>query len=141
MAKKVEGKKPARKSDNPRRTPTNPNGAGRHKKDHERHPREIEVQILASYFLTDREISAVLNVPLRTLQRNFGGPLKKGRDNASGSLKRKQFQVAMGGNVTMLIWLGKVWLGQKELQAPPPKPEGDAVYVYKTRWGTLDEFN
>lgn len=30
------------------------------------------------------------------------------------SLKRKQYEVAMGGNVTMLIWLGKITVGQVE---------------------------
>jgi hypothetical protein len=74
------------------------------------------------------------------LQRNFGGPLKKGRGLARGSLKRKQFQVAMGGNVTMLIWLGKVYLKQRELRDPPPVDDGDTTFVYKTQWGALDEF-
>lgn len=30
------------------------------------------------------------------------------------ALRRKQFQLAMNGNVTMLIWLGKQALGQKD---------------------------
>lgn len=33
------------------------------------------------------------------------------------SLKRKQYEVAMAGNVTMLIWLGKIRLGQVEQRA------------------------
>ena len=31
-------------------------------------------------------------------------------------LSRKQVEVAMSGNVTMLIWLGKQWLDQKDRQ-------------------------
>jgi len=30
------------------------------------------------------------------------------------NLASKQYQVAMSGNVSMLIWLGKQWLGQKD---------------------------
>ena len=30
------------------------------------------------------------------------------------SLRRKQYQAAMDGNITMLIWLGKQWLGQRD---------------------------
>lgn len=30
------------------------------------------------------------------------------------NLSKKQYEVAMSGNVTMLIWLGKQWLDQKE---------------------------
>ena len=33
------------------------------------------------------------------------------------SLKRKQWEVAMSGNVTMLIWLGKITVGQVEQRA------------------------
>lgn len=36
------------------------------------------------------------------------------RDNL---LRRAQFQKAVKGNATMLIWLGKVWLGQREADA------------------------
>lgn len=32
------------------------------------------------------------------------------------SLRRKQFEVAHKGNVTLLIWLGKQYLGQKDKQ-------------------------
>jgi hypothetical protein len=40
--------------------------------------------------------------------------LKKGAGKVS--LRRKQFQVAMKGNPTMLLWLGKQWLDQKDKQ-------------------------
>lgn len=40
------------------------------------------------------------------------------RKSAKGkiSVRRKQFQVADSGNATMLIWLGKQYLGQREYQ-------------------------
>lgn len=30
------------------------------------------------------------------------------------SLRRKQIEAALGGNTTMMVWLGKQYLGQKE---------------------------
>lgn len=38
------------------------------------------------------------------------------KHSASGkiSLRRKQYEIAVKGNVTMLIWLGKQYLGQKD---------------------------
>ena len=30
------------------------------------------------------------------------------------SLRRKQFETALAGNVTMMVWLGKQYLGQKD---------------------------
>lgn len=32
------------------------------------------------------------------------------------NLRRKQYETAMAGNITMLIWLGKQWLGQSDKQ-------------------------
>lgn len=37
---------------------------------------------------------------------------KKGKGKAA--LRRKQFQMAMDGNVALLIWLGKQYLGQSD---------------------------
>lgn len=38
----------------------------------------------------------------------------KGHQECNASLRRKQYQVAMRGNVTMLIWLDKQRLGGKD---------------------------
>ena len=55
------------------------------------------------------------------------------------SLKKKQIEMALGGNVSMLIWLGKQMLGQRDqiheeikLDA---KTENKTEIVYKTEWG------
>jgi len=44
----------------------------------------------------------------------FAEYLKKNAAFIRTHLKRKQFEVAMSGNVTMLIWLGKQFLDQKD---------------------------
>ena len=60
-------------------------------------------------------MALVVGCSVSTLQRNFDQAIKKGRACGRASLRRKQFEVAMSGNATMLIWLGKVRLGQKEV--------------------------
>ena len=75
---------------------------------------EQRIEKLASYGLTNKEISEALGYDENTLKRNFEIFLIKGRANLKERLKRKQIQVAMQGNVTMLIWLGKQYLGQTE---------------------------
>lgn len=78
---------------------------------------------LASIQCTDREIAAVLNVSETTLQRRCGALLKKGRDRGKASLRRRQWTAAMEGSIPMLIFLGKVLLGQRE---PPAAIDPDA---------------
>ena len=75
---------------------------------------EKQVEKLASYGLTNKEISEALGYDDSTLKRKFENFLIKGRANLKQRLKKKQIQVAMSGNVTMLIWLGKQYLGQAD---------------------------
>lgn len=68
------------------------------------------------------EISDILGVSHDTLERACKKRFRKGfayvsrQKAAKGkmSLRRKQYSMAMDGNVTLLIWLGKQWLGQKD---------------------------
>ena len=73
-----------------------------------------KIKKLASYGLTNKEIAEALGYDENTLKRNFEIFLIKGRVNLKERLKRKQIAVAMKGNVTMLIWLGKQYLDQRE---------------------------
>lgn len=45
---------------------------------------------------------------------NFSGVYKIYSQNGKISLRREQFKLAQKGNASMLIWLGKQWLGQTE---------------------------
>lgn len=90
------------------------------------------VRELASIDCSYEEMAAVLKCDPSTLTRRFAQAIKSGRDNGKASLKRKQYEVAMAGNVTMLIWLGKIRLGQKEEKDPVtiingPSPSLDAA--------------
>ena len=63
---------------------------------------------------TNKEIADALEYDDNTLKRKFEIFLIKGRANLKQRLKKKQIQVAMSGNVAMLIWLGKQYLDQSE---------------------------
>lgn len=75
---------------------------------------EDEVFLLASYGLTREEIAAVVNCHVNTIDNRFSAIVKEGHTHRNASLRRKQYEVAMHGNVSMLIWLGKQYLGQVE---------------------------
>ena len=73
-----------------------------------------EVEKLAAVNCSYAEIAAELDCGTTTLKRRFGPAIKRGRHKMKVSLKRKQFELAMGGNVAMNIWLSKQYLGQHE---------------------------
>lgn len=100
-----------------------------------------QVEQLAMIDCSYEEMAAVLGCSPDTLQRRFAAVIEKGRAVGRSSLKRTQYRIAMGQNAqfdkagnkiqkerepnpTMLIWLGKIRLGQKE-----PATEGVSADV------------
>jgi hypothetical protein len=88
-----------------------------------RPPTRIDLDVVrraAGIGCTVDEIAAVLGVPRRTLyDRMEQDPeiqrvLDEGRDQGRATLRRLQWQQANAGNPTMLIWLGKQLLGQRD---------------------------
>jgi hypothetical protein len=82
-----------------------------------------QVKVLASYGLTNREIAALFDIHESNIGRRFGKELAFGRAVLRKRLRRKQIEVAMKGNATMLIWLGKNALGQSDSPTDPEEPE------------------
>jgi len=75
------------------------------------------VKKLASIGCTHEEIAAALDVCSLTLIRRpkFVEFFKKGQELMKVSLRRAQYTSAVTkGNVAMLIWMGKQYLGQRE---------------------------
>jgi hypothetical protein len=72
------------------------------------------VQDLASIGCKVIEIAKLLDVSEDTLNRRFAVEIAKGKENLKMSLRRWQLESAKKGNVTMLIWLGKQYLEQKD---------------------------
>lgn len=106
------------------------NMAGRPKK-------EIDfdvVEKLCALMCTGEEIASFVNVNYDTLvsaikrkyKLSFSEYYKKYSDKGKLSLRRMQYKAAESGNVSMLIWLGKQYLGQTEKQESDVKfSQGD----------------
>ena len=79
-----------------------------------------QVRKLAALQCTDDEIAAFFDVSVRTIERRrkdsdeFNDAVMQGKLLGRVSLRRRQYEAALGGNVAMLIWLGKNILGQAE---------------------------
>lgn len=76
---------------------------------------------LASMMCTDEEIATFLDTTVDTLKNKQNNELfqtskEKGHNTGRASLRRAQFKAAERGNASMLIWLGKQYLGQKDEQ-------------------------
>ena len=73
---------------------------------------------------TQSEISSVLKVSEDTILRwcketygeTFAVSYKKHSEGGKSSLRKAQWHAALDGNPTMLIWMGKQVLGQKDQQ-------------------------
>ena len=79
-----------------------------------------QVEDLGKIQSTHAELAAVLGVSVDTVERRlrddleFRGAYEKGLEHGKSSLRRIQWKAALGGNITMQIWLGKQYLGQQD---------------------------
>jgi hypothetical protein len=73
-----------------------------------------EITKLARLGCSIEEMSDWFQVPRETIKYNFSDLIAKGRSETKQSLRRAQIALALKGNATMLIWLGKNMLGQQE---------------------------
>jgi hypothetical protein len=73
-----------------------------------------EVWKLAEIGMTDREIAEWFQIKEDTLRYNFADYLTKGRAGMKRRLRAVQLSTALQGNATLLIWLGKQYLGQSD---------------------------
>ena len=95
----------------------NPTGRG-HKIELDRD----DFERLCSEFCTLEEIAGYFNCSTdavqawckRTYMMTFTEAFNIFNSNGRISLRRAQFRAALGGNATLLIWLGKNFLGQSE---------------------------
>ncbi len=74
------------------------------------------VSKLAALQCTQAETAAFLGVSVDTLTRDakYCGIYKEGIERGKMSLRRHQWRALEAGNTTMLVWLGKQYLGQKD---------------------------
>jgi hypothetical protein len=75
---------------------------------------EEEFQKLAELHCTWQEISEWYSVPVSTLRDNFADIYQKGTTATKQRLRQAQLKLALNGDRSMLIWLGKNILGQSD---------------------------
>lgn len=101
------------------------------------------VKKLCAIHCTGEEIASIVGVSYDTLERHikdefgesFAEYYKKHSANGKMSLRRKQYEVAMSGNTTMLVWLGKQYLGQTD------KTESNVKAEVSTLSDLIDELS
>ena len=81
-----------------------------------------KLDAMCAIHCTGEECAAILGMDYDTLNAvlkrdghgKFSDYFRIKGSNGKMSLRRKQYDQAMSGNATMLIWLGKQWLGQTD---------------------------
>ena len=68
-------------------------------------------EICGIYGVTDKTLNEALK---RRGEPGFSEFYKKHQDEGRASLRRAQWKAAQDGNPTMLVWLGKQMLGQRD---------------------------
>ena len=83
-----------------------------------------QAEAYAELFCTQQEIATLLDISASKLKhdKEFLHVYKRGIENAKTSLRRCQWLSAQRGNVTMQIWLGKNYLGQRDTKEIPDNP-------------------
>jgi len=94
-----------------------------------------EFEKLVNLCCTLDDIAGWFNCSVDTIERwcqstyseSFADTYKKKAAKGKISLRRKQMEVALSGNVSMLIWLGKQHLGQADKQEMEHSGKVDTV--------------
>jgi hypothetical protein len=118
----------------------------------------VELEKLCAIYCTHEEIAAWFNVSPPTIHRRcadgrtkyehgkerltFKAIMERGYAKGRISLRRKQMQLAENGNATMLVWLGKMILGQHEVvEERISGPGGGPVQIEHARDILLGRIN
>jgi len=110
---KTASKKVAKKKAAPRKvtaTTKTPAKRGRPRKEFDLE----QVAGMAAIGCSDDEIAGVLSISEGLLRTRGREALNRGRAGMRVSLRRLQLKAAADGNSSMLIWLGKMYLGQRD---------------------------
>jgi hypothetical protein len=83
---------------------------------------------------TQVEIASFFRVSVSTINRLAATPavrniIDRGADLGRISIRRQQFKLLRGGSVTMAIWLGKQYLGQRDHLEHALETPGDLLLI------------
>ena len=71
-----------------------------------------------SYGATIKEIADVESCSKDHISKHYSDFITKGKAERNIRLRKAQIELALSGNCSMLIWLGKQYLDQKDKQEP-----------------------
>ena len=93
-----------------------------------------------SYGATVREIADVENCSEDHIHTVFREKITKGKFERNIRLRKAQFELGFGGNCSMLIWLGKQYLGQKDTPDPAKEslPTGFDIQLIDSDGSVVD---
>jgi len=102
----------------------------------------IDLEKLYSLHCTHEEVAGYLGKSVRTLRNKLKSPeyrqaMERGKAKACISLRRQQWKCAEKGNPSMLQFLGKQILGQREVT--PVELSGPKGKELKIPWGAICE--
>ena len=102
-----------------------------------------DIRELASEGNTVNDIATLLGVDDSTIEENseYKHAYEMGLCDMRASLRHSQFQSAKAGNTTMLVWLGKVILGQREETVTALKLEREDDELTKSLKGLAEELD
>lgn len=86
---------------------------------------EGQVIKLAKFGASNVEMAAFFGCSEATIRQGFFVSVAKGRAERKITLRQRQYEAAVAGNIAMLIWLGKQDLGQSDKL--DTKHSGDAT--------------
>jgi hypothetical protein len=96
------------------------------------------VEQLARIQCTTQEIASVLGIDQQTVIQNFNDAITKGKSSGNADLRRAQWRKAVvDKNPSMLIWLGKQYLGQSDESRIQITAETD-VRTLLNKWEAID---
>jgi len=104
-----------------------------------------ELEKLAAMHCTQEEVAAWFGTTHKTIslklrQEPYKSAWERGLGKGNISLRRQQFARAEAGDKTMLIWLGKQWLGQKDVRANEHTgADGKPIEVVTGAYKTLED--
>lgn len=87
----------------------------------------VAIERLGAIGCTTEEIAAVCGVCKDVIEEQYSEAMQIGKSRARAELRREQWRQAMAGNGTMLVWLGKQMLGQRDKQELTGKDGGPVV--------------
>jgi len=102
----------------------------------------IELEKLSSIHCTDEEIAGFFGVSARTIRNKrkhpeYAAAMERGKAKGRISLRRSQWKAAEKGNASMLQFLGKQVLGQRDVT--PVELSGPNGKDLKISWEVINE--